>query len=397
MGNAELRAIGVVTGARSDYGLYRPLLNKIQADPGLKLILYVTGMHLSPEFGLTVEMIEADGFEISERVEMLLSSDKPEGIAKSMGLGTLGFAQVFARRPPDILLVLGDRFEMHAAALASLPFKIPVAHIHGGEITQGAMDDALRHSITKLSHLHFVSTREYAERVKQLGEEPWRIVISGALSLDNILSMQPLTFEELVARHNLRLEKPFLLVTYHPVTLEYEQTEWQVEELLAAIGASDLPVLFTMPNADAAGRTIIQMIESFVAKRAPAQMIDNLGTEGYLGAMAHAAAMVGNSSSGIVEAAPFGLPVVNVGTRQYGRVRSSNVIDVGYNRSEISAGIQKALSEVFRAQAIGMASPFGDGQAAERIVETIKSVGLDERLLLKSFIDYQIIGQMEAG
>ncbi len=240
-----MRTIGVVTVSRSDYGSYLPVLREIREDPGLKLHLIVSGMHLSPEFGLTARAIEADGFEINDCVEMLLSSDTPEGISKSMGLGLIGFAQSYACFRPDILLVLGDRFEMHAAALAALPFKIPVAHIHGGEITEGAIDDALRHSITKLSHLHFVSTEEYARRVIQMGEEPWRVIVSGAPSLDNLFNLALLERQELQARFGLFLERDPLLVTYHPVTLEYEQTEWQVNELLAALQAFDLPVVFT--------------------------------------------------------------------------------------------------------------------------------------------------------
>ncbi|MDY6876674.1 MAG: UDP-N-acetylglucosamine 2-epimerase [Chloroflexota bacterium] len=390
-----MRTIGVVTVARSDYGLYLPLLREIQADPDLRLYLIVSGMHLSPEFGLTVEAIEADGFEIDERVEMLLSSDTPEGIAKSMGLGMIGFAQAYARFRPDILVVLGDRFEMHAAALAALPFKIPVAHIHGGEITQGAIDDALRHSMTKLSHLHFVGTQEYAQRVLQMGEEPWRVVVSGALSIDSISAVRLLTLEELEARHDLRLKQPFLLVTCHPVTLEYEQTEWQIGELLMALDTCGLPTLFTMPNADTAGRTIIQRIKGFVAAHPSAQMVDNLGTQSYHSAMALAAAMVGNSSSGIVEAASFALPVVNIGTRQQGRVRSANVIDVGYNRNEILDGIQRALSRKLLAGWEQMVvSPFGDGHAAERIVHSLKQASLNDHLLIKRFVDYPAISEI---
>jgi len=385
-----MRTIGIVTVARSDYGIYLPLLRKIQEDPDLQLHIIVSGMHLSPEFGLTVEAIESDGFEIGERVEMLLSSDTPQGIAKSMGLGTIGFAQAYARFRPDILVVLGDRFEMHAAALAALPFNIPVAHIHGGEITQGAIDDALRHSMTKLSHLHFVSTQEYARRVMQMGEEPWRVVVSGALSLDNISTMPLLTLQELQDHHTLRLEQPFLLVTYHPVTLEYEQVEWQIGELLAALDACGLPTLFTMPNADTGGRVIIRRIKEFVAVHSSAQMVANLGTRSYLSAMALAVVMVGNSSSGIVEAAPFKLPVVNIGTRQQGRVRSANIIDVSYDRNEILGGIQQALSREFRASLEQMDSLYGDGHAAERIIRTLKQVSLDDRLLVKRFIDYPV-------
>ena len=386
-----MRTIGVVTVARSDYGIYLPVLGKIKVDPDLQLHLIVTGMHLSPEFGLTVKAIEADGFEIGERVEMLLSSDTPEGIAKSMGLGTIGFAQAYARFRPDILVVLGDRFEMHVAALAALPFKIPVAHIHGGEITQGVIDDALRHSMTKLSHLHFVSTQEYARRVIQLGEEPWRVIVSGAPSLDNLHSIRLLTREEVAARFGLHLdETPFLLVTFHPVTLEYEQTEWQVTELLAALEACGLPVVFTMPNADTSGRTIARMIEEFVATHSSAQAVDNLGTQGYFSMMALATAMVGNSSSGIIEALTFRLPVVNVGTRQHGRVRAANVIDVGYERKEIVQGIRTAVQIESREKLHDLVNPYGCGRASDKIVERLKEIALDERLVTKRFHDVPV-------
>lgn len=385
-----MRTIGVVTVARSDYGIYLPLLRKIKADPTLRLHLIVAGMHLSPEFGLTVKNIEADGFKVDERVEMLLSSDTPEGIAKSMGLGVIGFAQVYARSRPDILVVLGDRFEMYTAALAALPFRIPVAHIHGGEVTQGAIDDALRHSMTKLSHLHFVSTQEYARRVMQLGEEPWRVVVCGALSLDNLHNVRLLNRKELADEFGISLEEQFLLVTYHPVTLEYEQTEWQTGELLAALDECGLPVLFTMPNADTSGRIISHMIKDFISVHPASQAVDNLGTQGYFSVMALAAAMVGNSSSGIVEAAMFKLPVVNIGTRQKGRIRSVNVVDVGYHRYEIIRGIQQVISSEFLESLGHLVSPYGDGQAAGHIVRVLKRIELNHDLLIKMFIDYPL-------
>ena len=382
-----MRTIGAVTVARSDYGVYLPVLRRIEAEPELRLYLLVSGMHLSPEFGLTVKTVEADGFEIGDRIEMLLASDTPHGIAKSMGLGVIGFAQSYARRRPDILLVLGDRFDMFAAALAALPFKIPVAHIHGGEVTEGAIDDALRHSMTKLSHLHFVATPEYAQRVAQLGEESWRITISGAPSLDNLHGMTLLTREELEARFALRLQTPPLLVTFHPVTLEYEQAEWQTRELLAALEESGLPVVFTLPNADTNGRVIIQLIEEYVGAHPSAQIVANLGTQGYFSLMAYAAAMVGNSSSGIAEALSFKLPVVNIGSRQKGRVRAENVIDVGYERSEIVTGVRQAISSGFRARLSHLANPYGEGHAADAIVRRLVEVQLDERLIVKRFVD----------
>ena len=383
-----MKTIGVVTGARSDYGICSPILRRIQADPSLKLQLMVTGMHLSPEFGLTARTIENDGFKIGDRVEVLLSSDTPEGIAKSMGVGMLGFAQVFARARPDLLLVVGDRFEMHAAALTALPFKIPVAHIHGGELTEGAIDNALRYSMTKLSHLHFVATQEYANRVIQTGEEPWRVTVSGAPSLDNLKNTVLLTREELTQRFGLPLgEDPLLLVTFHPVTLEYERTEWQTAELLAALKALDLPMVFTMPNADTSGRTIVRMVREFTTDYPRAQAVDSLGTQGYFSVMSVASAMVGNSSSGIVEAASFALPVVNIGTRQLGRTRGKNVIDVDYRRESILQGIRQALDRKFREGLRGMPNLYGAGTASEKIVEVLRQTPIDKRLLVKKFHD----------
>jgi len=347
----------------------------------------VAGMHLAPEFGLTVEAITADGFSVAERVEMLRSSDAPEGIAASMGVGVMGFARAFARTRPDLLVVLGDRVEMHAAALAALPFTIPVAHLHGGELTEGAIDDALRHSLTKLSHLHFVSTEAHARRVLQLGEEPWRVIVSGAPSLDHLRTTALLDRRELERRFGLRLDAAPLVVTYHPVTLEYADAEQQIRELLGALEAFELPIVFTLPNADTHGRVIRRAIEAFVARHPASRLVENFGPQGYLSLMALAAAMVGNSSSGLVEAPSFGLPVVNVGTRQQGRLRAENVIDVGYDREGVIAAIRKALSPSFRTALRGRPNPYGDGHAAEIIVKRLTEVPLDDRLIRKRFVD----------
>lgn len=382
-----MRTIGVVTSARADYSVYLPVLRRIQADPDLKLYLMVTGMHLVPEFGMTANLIEADGFEIGQCIETLLASDSPSGIAKSMGMGILSFAQAFAQFKPDILVVLGDRFEMAAAPLAALPFKIPVAHLHGGELTFGAIDDALRHAITKLSHLHFVSTEAYAKRVIQLGEEPWRVILSGAPSLDNLKNIVLLDRVALEQQFAIKTDPPPLLVTFHPVTLEHEDTDWQTDELLAALDSAKLPLVFTLPNADTNGSIIIRKIRAFVEMHSQAYLVENFGTQGYFSIMSCAAAMVGNSSSGILEAASFKLPVVNIGTRQLGRVRAKNVIDVGYPRGEVLAGIRQALDPAFRESLKDLQNPYGDGNAAERIVTALKTIPLDERLLRKQFFD----------
>jgi len=383
-----MRTIGVVTVGRSDFGIYRPILEAIREDAELELRLIVSGMHLSPHYGFTVEQIETEGYKVDERVEMLLSADSPEGVAKSIGLGTMGFAQVYAHSRPDILLVLGDRFEMHAAALAALPFNIPVAHIHGGELTEGAMDESLRHAITKLSHLHFTSTKEYAQRVVQLGEEPWRVTVSGAPSLDNLNRIVLLDSTGLKERFGLRIAAAPLLVTFHPVTLEYMQVNSQINELLRALHERGSSVIFTLPNADTGNSVIRQKIASFVEYHAnSAQAVESLGMQGYFSLMKLSAAMVGNSSSGIIEAASFGLPVVNIGSRQKGRTRSENVIDVGYNHSEILQGIQQAVSPAMHQRMQGMKNPYGDGHAAERIIDRLREVPLNKKLIVKRFYD----------
>lgn len=382
-----MRTVGVVTVARSDYGHYLPLMQRIVETDGLRLHLIVGGSHLSPEFGSTVELIEADGFVVGDRVEMLRSADTPLGIAESMGRGVTGFAQSFERTRPDVLVVLGDRFEMHAAALAALPFKIPVAHIHGGEITVGAIDDSLRHSLTKLSHLHFAATEEYAHRVIQLGEEPWRVLMTGGVGLDNVRSVTRLDRGELEALVGLCLEEPTLLVTFHPVTLEFEEAEWQTGELLSALGSAGLPVVFTAPNADTGGRVVRSLIESYVRSTEGSVLVENLGTRAYFSLLSVAAAMVGNSSSGIIEAPSFELPVVNVGTRQEGRVRAANVIDVGYGRDEILTAVRRALDPRFREPLHGLANPYDAGGAAELIVDRLATVDLGAALITKRFHD----------
>ena len=281
---------------------------------------------------------------------------------------------------------------MHAAAIAALPFKLPVAHIHGGEITLGAIDDALRHSITKLSHLHFVSTQEYAQRVMQMGEQPWRVILSGAPSLDNLNSLELLSRHELEDEFNLELsDQPFLLVTYHPVTLAHERQESHVNELMAALDQCGLPVIFTMTNADPGHKEIQAAIENYLAKHPSAQLVANLGTQGYFSMMALATAMVGNSSSGIIEAASFKLPVVNIGDRQAGRVRPPNVIDVKSDREHIIRGIQKATDKRFREGLKGIKNPYGAGEASRIIVNSLKHMKIDDELLVKRFFDVDIL------
>jgi UDP-N-acetylglucosamine 2-epimerase (non-hydrolysing) len=386
-----VRTIGVVTTSRADYSHLLPLLRAIDADSELDLYLIVSGSHLSASHGGTVTEIERDGFTIAERIGILSDDDTPASITGAMGRAVTGFGEAFARRRPDILAVMGDRFEMHAAALAALPFKIPVAHLGGGDVTEGAIDDALRHSMTKLSHLHFPSNDESARRILQLGEQSWRVTVCGELSLDNLPTLELLTREQLEARFHVQLQNPFLLVTYHPVTLEYEQTEWQIKELLRALETSGLAVVLTTPNADTANRVVSDAIKGFANRHPSAWHVDNLGMQAYFSVMSLAAAMVGNSSSGVLEAASFKLPVVNIGTRQDGRLRAANVIDCGYPAEEIAAAMNKALSADFRDSLHGLTNPYGSGSSASAlIVEQLKTVVLDDRLTRKKFVDVDL-------
>ncbi|MDP2318083.1 MAG: UDP-N-acetylglucosamine 2-epimerase [Acidobacteriota bacterium] len=382
-----MRTIGVVTTSRADYGIYLPVLREIESAPGMLVRMMVSGSHLAPEFGMTVRAIEDDGFAIGDRIEVLLSSDTPEATVKSMALGLLGFAQSFGRQRPDVLLVLGDRFEMHAAALAALPFRIPVAHIHGGEVTLGAFDDALRHSLTKLSHLHFVATEEHARRVRQLGEEAWRVTVSGAPALDHLGRMTLLSVDEVERQFGLRLGRHFVLATFHPATLDAADPAEQVGALLTALEGVGLPVVITMPNADPGGRAIRAVIQARAERNQLLQPIENLGTQSYFSLMATADVLVGNSSSGIIEAASFGLPVVNIGSRQDGRTRGRNVVDVDASPASIAAGLARALTPAFKAGLAGGENPYGDGRAAERIVARLQQVDLGAALTLKAFVD----------
>ncbi len=381
------RRIGVITVARSDYGLYRPILKRIATDSQLALMLYVSGAHFADTFGTTVTEIEADGFPIVARVPMISPADRPADIARTMGEGTANFARVFHDTPPDILLVLGDRFEMFAGALAAVPFGIPIAHIHGGELTEGAMDEYFRHALTKISHLHFATTDIYARRIIQMGEDPWRVVVSGAPALDTVLTVERLSRSELQENYDVDFSKPILLVTFHPVTMEAEHNVRYLSNLLQALGNfPEYTIVFTYPNADAGRDAIIQSIEAYRNTHAHARVVKNFGHQGHLSMMAHARAMIGNSSSGIIEAASFGLPVVNIGTRQQGRVRPKNVLDVGYATSDVEAGIREAISDGFRNALCGPVNPYGDGHASERIVERLRTVDL-ARLTPKLFYD----------
>jgi UDP-hydrolysing UDP-N-acetyl-D-glucosamine 2-epimerase len=385
MASDRPRAIGVVTTSRADYSYYRPILRRIVETPELRLRLFVTGMHMSETFGLTAAAIEQDGFEIAERVEMLVDGDSPEAVAVSIGAGVSGMARVFAREAPDILLLLGDRFEMLASAAAALPFTIPLAHIAGGEATEGATDEAVRHAITKMSHLHFVQAEPYARRVIQMGEEPWRVVVAGAASLDNLHSLVAMTKDELEKTFDIRLDPAPLVVTFHPPTLEYDQTGRQAAELMAALDAAGLPVVFTAPNADVHHRPLLSAIDDYVSSHANAWLVKSFGTRAYFSLLSSARAMVGNSSSGIVEAATFELPVVDIGDRQRGRIHDRNVIHTPPERAAVLAAIRQATSGAFRESLRGLCNPYGTGHASAIIVDTLRRTALGPPLLVKRF------------
>ena len=388
MTSGAAKRIGVVTVSRSDYGHLRPVLEALRRAPDLELLLLVAGMHLASEFGLTVRDIEADGFPISARVEMLGGGDTPEAVAAATGRGVAGFGEAFARLRPDVVVVLGDRFEMLAAAVAALPFALPVAHIHGGEVSEGAMDNQIRHAITKLAHLHFASAEPHARRIAAMGEEPWRIHTVGAPGLDRLATTEPLPRAALARERGLPEAGPWLLVTFHPVTLEYRDTAAHIDELLAALEKTDGFIVITYPNADTAGRLIIERIEEFAGRHPRrCRLAKSLGERLYLSLLRHADLMIGNSSSGLIEAPTFGLPVVNVGSRQRGRLRGANVIDVEPSREDILRGIEAAQALPFRVRARAAANPYGDGHAAPRVVDVLRSVPIDARLVQKRFSD----------
>ncbi|AXC09858.1 UDP-N-acetylglucosamine 2-epimerase [Acidisarcina polymorpha] len=376
------RTIAVVTSSRADYShLYWPLRALAEhADVQLKLIVF--GAHLSPEFGLTVQEIERDGFPIDGRIECLLSSDTDVGMAKTIGLATLSFADLLGSMRPDILLIIADRYEMLAPASVALALRIPIAHIEGGEVSEGAIDDAVRNALTKMSHVHFTSTEMARERVIAMGEEPWRVHRAGAPSLDHLIERKLYSKQELESRLDIRLGGDTLLVAYHPVTL-LQQTTAESDALFGALAAIEGHVLFCYPNADAGSRTLIQRSRAFAASRSHSRIFTNLDALTYWSLLAQVELLLGNSSSGIMETASFRLPTVNVGIRQKGRERAQNVIDVASNSEDIVAAIQRARSPEFKELLAGMENPYGDGHASQRIVDVLTTVPLDRCLLIK--------------
>lgn len=380
-------AICVVTGTRAEYGLLRPVMERIRASERFTLQVVATGMHLSPEFGLTWRTIEADGFPIDDKVEMLLSSDTPVGIAKAMGLGTIAFADVFERLKPDLLMILGDRFELLAAAQAALVARLPIAHISGGDVTEGAMDEAIRHSLTKMSHLHFVTNAPAARRVRQLGESPERIHLVGNPALDHLIGLPRLDRAAVEEALGLRLRRRNLLITFHPVTLDEKPAAEPFAELLAALDRlEDVGLIFTMPNADTFGRVIITMINEFVAARPHAVARVSLGQTLYWSVLAQVDAMVGNSSSGLLEAPSMKTPTVNIGDRQKGRPCAASVINCPPEADAIVGAIHRA----FTLDCSDVENPYGDGRSAGRILDVLERETNFAALVKKPFADLDI-------
>jgi UDP-hydrolysing UDP-N-acetyl-D-glucosamine 2-epimerase len=377
-----MRKIAVVTTSRADYShLYWPL-HDLSRHLDVDLQLIAMGPHLSPEFGRTIAEIENDGFAIAARIECLLSSDSDIGMAKTIGVATLGLADCLGQMRPDLLLLIADRYEMLAPASVALALRIPIAHIEGGEISEGAIDDAVRHALTKMSHVHFTSTLEARTRVIALGEEEWRVHRAGAPSIDHLRRNPLLSREQLEAQLHLSLAKPSALVAYHPVTIVRDTTQ-EADALFDALLEVPGQILFSYPNADAGSRELIRRTEQFLAQRPDARVFVNLPALTYWSLLRQVDLMVGNSSSGIMETPSFALPTVNVGMRQQGRERARNILDAAPDKADILAKVAHARRELFRRSLDGMHNPYGDGHASERIVSVLTSVPLGEKLLIK--------------
>jgi GDP/UDP-N,N'-diacetylbacillosamine 2-epimerase (hydrolysing) len=385
------RKICVITGTRGDYGLLFWVMKKISDTEELELQIIATGMHLSAEFGFTFKQIEDDGFSIDYKVEMLLSSDTSIGISKSMGLGMIGFADAYVKLLPDLLIVLGDRFEIFSAVSAATIARIPVAHLSGGETTEGAFDESFRHSITKMSHLHFVTTEQYRNRVIQLGEQPNLVFNVGAFGLDNLLKLELLSKDNFEKSINFELGKKNILITFHPVTLENATAKQQFSNLLRVLEEfENIHYIFTKTNADTGGRIINQMIDDYVnANYQKAVCFISLGQLRYLSAIQHVDAVVGNSSSGLVEAPYFRVPTINIGDRQKGRIKPSTVIDCEASVVAIRKAFDVVFSKGFDQYSKDIENPFLKGGAAERVVDIVKTFPLNN-ILKKSFYDFKV-------
>lgn len=376
------RKIAVITGTRADYGIFYHVLKEIEKHESLELKLIVCGMHLCPEYGMTINEIESDGFEISDKFETILASDTGVAMAKSIGISIISMAQCFDRINPDLVLILGDRGEMLAAATAAIHMNIPVAHIHGGEVT-GTVDESVRHAITKLSHIHFPANEDSKQRILKLGESEENIFVVGAPGLDYIKKTHYLSRSEMLEKFDLKDDKIFLL-TQHPVTTERDLVEWQIRETLDAVVELGYQTIVSYPNSDNGGREIIKVIEEYKAKYPLLKVFKNLSQVEYLSFLDIAEVMIGNSSSGIIEAPSFKLPVVNIGSRQGTRLRASNIIDVPQGKEAVIAGIKKALyDDNFKEQLENCTNPYGDGNASGKIAQILSEIKIDRELIQK--------------
>lgn len=385
-----MKKITVLTATRAEYGLLKPLIQRLRKHTGCDTRVVVTGMHLSPEFGMTYQEIEQDGIPIDRKIEMLLSSDSASAMSKSMGLAMIGFADYFEEARPDAVVVLGDRFETLAVCCAAMNAKVPILHLHGGEATEGLIDEAVRHAITKMSYLHFTSTEAYRKRVIQLGEHPERVYNVGAIGVENIKNLALLDRKKLQQELNIDMEGDYALITYHPVTLE-ENDKLKLHELFDALASFEhLNLVFTKANADANGRYINQKIEEFVQGRRNAWLFDSLGVIKYLSAVKYADMVVGNSSSGIVEVPYFGVPTINIGNRQRGRIQAASIINCELDYEDICRAMQLSISREFRDKIRNMECPYGDGHTSEKIVQIIdREIIHGEVDLKKNFYDIE--------
>lgn len=369
-----MKKIAILTGTRAEYGLLKPLIYKLDQDQDLELCLIVTGTHLEESYGETIHEIEKDGLCIKYKVDMDLKSDQPRGILKSMSLELDGLAEVFAEEKIDLLVLLGDRYEILMAAICALINRIPIAHIHGGELTQGLIDEGIRHAVTKMSAIHFTSTEQYRKRVIQMGENPDKVFNVGALGVENIANIRYLSQAELTEKFHIDWNKPVIMVTYHPVTLENNTAQKQFGNLLHILdNHKQYHYIFTYANADTDGQIINRMIEQFVAANENCRAFASMGQEGYLSTLKYAYAVVGNSSSGIIEVPSFQIPTVNIGNRQTGRVKADSIIDCGTSEKEINTAFEYAMSEEFRRICCKTRNPYEGERTSERIVDHIKN------------------------
>ena len=390
-----MKKICIVTSTRAEYGLLRNLIERVSRDPNLELCLIVTGMHLSPEFGMTVNEIETDGYPITEKVDILMSSDNVAAVSKTMGIAAISFADVFERQRPDMLVVLGDRYELLPICSCAMNAHVPIAHISGGETTEGAVDESIRHCITKMSYLHFPACEAYRKRIIQLGESPNRVFNFGDVGVELIRTIDLLEKSQLEKLIGFSLGGSYACVTFHPTTLEVGTAEKQIEEVLKAISSfPEMKFIFTKANSDADGRIINKKIDKYVPKNENCIAFISMGFQRYLSCLKYAAVVIGNSSSGIVEAPSFGIPTINIGDRQKGRLQADSVINCKPIKEEVEKAIKLALSDKFKNKAKHTINPYGNGNTSEKIVDVIKDVLLNEKISLKkkfNDLDFEVI------